>query len=73
MKLKTLKHHYWGNKFMRFNDVYIADKEHGGIVVRNGSCKELKLPSRKDKIEDKQHPKTKAKAIETKVKKRKKK
>lgn len=73
MKLKTLKHHYWGNKFMRVGSVYMADRIHGGIVVRNGLCKELELPSRKDKIEDKQHPKTRKKAIETKLRKRKKK
>ena len=67
MKLKTLKHHYYGNKFMRVGSEYMADRVHGGIVVRNGSCKELSLPSRKDKIEDKQAPETKEGALETKT------
>ena len=71
MKLKTLKPHYYERIFRVKNAIYFADKLHSERAVRNGLCEEIKLPTRKDKIEDKQHPKTKKKAIETKAKKRK--
>lgn len=58
MKLKTLRPHYYESKYKVVGSVYMSDKTHGGIVVRNGSCEEVALPTRKDKKENKQHPKT---------------
>jgi hypothetical protein len=62
MKLKTLKPHYYESIYRAKNSVYFADRVHSERAVRNNLCIELELPTR----EDKQHPKTKPKAIETK-------
>lgn len=47
MKLKAIKAHHYDSQFVKPGVIYMADKVHGGIVVRSGACVEVKMPKKK--------------------------
>ena len=49
MKLKTLKLHVYELEPKDVGAVYMADRIHSGIVIRNGICEEVKEVKNKQK------------------------
>ena len=47
MRLKALKPHYFDQKYVQVGGIYITDIVKGKSLVKNGLCKEIKMPKRK--------------------------